>query len=469
MVPGMFTIGGDYGNVASSYMRNLDLIQKRKQAADEAIDKWVGEQTKGLDQNAVRKQDREAFDNMYKDFVSYGIQNKKEIAKNPAARFDFQNRAKELFRFVEDSKNAAKEPEKAVGWLSDPEKRNKVNLEAVIGAISAHEQPLKVKDPYTGTWVDNLVRRKIDYTKNYWKVAPPDINKLFNEASQGKETFKEGLELIPNDPTTPEGRARIANFKIQQKFKISYTPESIKEIGVNAYNIVNSNPDTNDSYKNALENIKSTDKFKAYQDVLSKYFPGEQITDGASYAKAMALMKAEEMEDTKPLDVDDKAAIKAARDKDRARSEARADARAAMRLAEQEMPHVFDVISGSFSGPTGAVEKRGMFGTVRAPGGKIQNGVVLDKFGKKVNGTIPLSKEEVPAELAVTMKAIGYEPTEVNYMKVVDGAIQSIKIEGGPELNRNLIKAGQKKFSGSGKNPKMDWGGDNYGIFEDEE
>lgn len=464
MVPGMFTIGGDYGNVASSYMRNLDLIQKRKQAADEAIDKWVGEQTKGLDPNAVRKQDREAFDNMYKDFVSYGIQNKKEIAKNPAARFDFQNRAKELFRFVEDSKNAAKEPEKAVGWLSDPEKRNKVNREAVIGAISAHEQPLKVKDPYTGTWVDNLVRRKIDYTKNYWNVAPPDTNKLFNDVSLGKKTIETKGAYIPNDPNSPEGRARIANEKILRNVVSSYTPESIKEIGVNAYDVVSLNPELNDSYKNALENIKSTDEFKAYQDVLNEYFPGQQITDGASFAKAIALKKAKEREDVYTEEVTDESAQLRRRRAERARSEARADARAARAVAEGEMDNVLDVISTEYSGSGGK-----FFG--KAKGGKITNGVVTDIQGNLVNGTIVLTKQEIPAQVAAAMKSAGFELQNVNNVEVVDGRIQSIQPKGSPKVDRNMIYIGQKKYYRPKKGEQVIFGGgslDPLGINEEE-
>lgn len=466
MVPGMFSVGGDYSGVASSYMRGLDFAQKRKQAADAAIDKWITDQTTKIDPSVIRKSDREAFDEMYNNWVSYGIQNKKEIARNPAVRMDFQNMGRDLMRFVEDSKNATKDVAPAAGWLSDPDKRNKVNRQSVIDAISLHEQPLRIKDPTTGKYVDNPNRQKIDYTKNYWNVAPPDINKLFAQASAGKEKFKRLGDLIPNDENTPAGKARIANEKILRKVVISYTPESIKEIGENAYEAVSLNPELLESYENAFENIKSKDEFKAYQDVLSQYFPGQAITDGASFAKAIALKKAMEAQEVPdPEEVEDVAAKNERRKRERAESEARADQRAAIaRSSEQAMENVFDVINTEYSGGKGLVFPRNV-------GGKITKGVVTDSRGNLVTGFIDLSEDEIPANVSVPMNALGIKPGPINKIEVVDGRIISIQPVGGNKIDRSMIMLGQKEVYKPKKGERVSWGEgsiDPLGINEEE-
>jgi hypothetical protein len=439
MVPGMFKVGGDYSDIASQYVKNFNYIQEKRRAADDAFDKYIQTQTKTVDPNAVRSVDREAFDQMYKDWVGYGVKNKKRIVSDPNAKMEFENMGRSLSRFVEDSK----EQEKKKSPLSDAWRSGKVVREKAIEAIASHDQPLLIREPTTGQLIANPNRKSLDFTETIWNAKTPNIAEIVTKVGSGKKRIKiEGVPL-QNDPNTVEGRDRLNRYKMLRPIKEQYTPQSVKEIGDLSADYALSDESIKNGFDFEYENIKSKPEYDALNNAYKRYYGKDQnISDGLSYARAKGVLFAEKAGDMYEEEIEDTQRLDARSQARKAQSEARADARSRARSGGTPMPttNVFDVISTTYAG------------------GKIEKGKVLDVNGKPVTGVITLRSGEVPAELAVPMKSIGMEVGKSNLVKVKDGVIQSIKPGRLGEVSRSMILVGQQKFDTERKGEGYKWG-----------
>lgn len=448
MVPGMFKVGGDYSDIAAQSVKNFNYIQEKRKAADNAFDKYIETQSKTVDPNAVRPVDREAFDTMYKDWINYGIKNKKRIVSgDPAAKMESDAMLRGLSRFVDDSKTELK---KELVQLPEVWKSGKVVRVKGIEATEAASRPMLIKDPTTGKLIPNPQRKSLDFTEPIWNAKTPNVSEIVNKIGTGKKRIKiEGVPL-QNDPNTVEGRDRLNRYKTLRPIREEYTPQSIKEIGDLTAEYALSDESIKNGFDFEYENIKSQPEFDALNNAYKRYYGKDNnIFDGLSLAKAKGVLSAEKSGDMYEEEIDDTPRIMKKRESERAASEAKADRRAAARGGKgTPMPttNVFDVISTTYSG------------------GKIEKGSVLDANGKPVNGVITLTSGEVPAQLAVPMKSLGIEVGRTNLVKVKDGKIVSIKPGRAGEIDRSMILVGQQKFDTERKGEGYRWDGGNEAV-----
>jgi len=424
MVPGMFKVGGDYSDIASQYVKNFNYIQEKRKAADDAFDKYIQTQAGKVDQNAVRSQDREALDGMYKDWVSYGIKNKKRIVSDPAAKMEFENKGRSLSRFVEDSKNE----EKKKSPLPEVYRSGKVVREKAIEAIASHDQPLLIKEPTTGQWIQNPNRKSLDFTETIWNAKTPNIAEIVTKVGSGKKRIKiEGVPL-QNDPKTAEGRDRLNRYKMLRPIKEQYTPQSVKEIGDLTADYALSDESIKNGFDFEYENIKSKPEYDALNNAYKRYYGKDQnISDGLSYARAKGVLFAEQAGDMYEEEIEDTQRLDARSQARKAQSEARADARS----GGVPSVNVFDVIDVGLPDPS-------------------------------YTGTLNLPNNKVPAKLRLAMKGIGYEPgfNGVDIL-VENGQIIGVAPAGfaggltkaNAPITREEILIGQQKAG-----QKIDWG-----------
>ena len=424
MVPGMFKVGGDYSDIASQYVKNFNYIQEKRRAADDAFDKYIQTQTKTVDPNALRSVDREAFDQMYKDWVGYGVKNKKRIVSDPNAKMEFENMGRSLSRFVEDSK----EQEKMKAPLPEMWKSGKVVREKAIERIASHDGPLLIKEPTTGRLIKNPNRKSLDFTETIWNAKTPNIAEIVNKVGSGKKMNEITGAALPNDPNTAEGQWRIANYKVLRPVKKEYTTESIKEIGDLTAEYALSDESIKNGFDFEYENIKLKPEYDALNSVYKRYYGVNQnISDGLSLARAKGALFAEKAGDVSNVEANDEARILQRQANQRAASESRADRRA----SGTPSVNVFDVIDVGLPDPS-------------------------------YTGTLNLPNNKVPAKLRLAMKGIGYEPG----FNGVDILVENGKIIGAAPagfaggltkanapITREEILIGQQKAG-----QKIDWG-----------
>lgn len=423
MVPGMFKVGGDYSDIASQYVKNFNYIQEKRRAADDAFDKYIQTQTKTVDPNALRSVDREAFDQMYKDWVGYGVKNKKRIVSDPNAKMEFENMGRSLSRFVEDSK----EQEKMKAPLPEIWKSGKVVREKAIERVASHDGPLLIKEPTTGRLIQNPNRKSLDFTETIWNAKTPNIAEIVNKVGSGKKMNEITGAALPNDPNTAEGQWRIANYKVLRPVKKEYTTESIKEIGDLTAEYALSDESIKNGFDFEYENIKLKPEYDALNSVYKRYYGVNQnISDGLSLARAKGALFAEKAGDVSNVEANDEARILQRQANQRAASESRADRRA----SGTPSVNVFDVIDVGLPDPS-------------------------------YTGTFNLPTNKVPAKLTLAMQGLGYQPgfngvdLQVENGKIVSAAPAGFVGFGkkSAPITREEILIGQQKAG-----QKIDWG-----------
>jgi hypothetical protein len=456
MVPGMFKWGGDLSDIAYRWEKGQDAIRQRKKAADAAFDKYLKEQERTASDEGIREKDREAFKGIYNDLVKYGVENKKLINSDPSVKADFERRWKSLSYFAEDSK-AAKEKAKPLADILQ-NKRDQIVEKDVIDAIDAHEQPLLVKDK-TGAWVKNPNRIEIDYKKDYFNPKPIDVPALMQKWTYGKKPIQTKGITLENDPNTPEGRDRISREVVIQPIEISYSPETIKEIGQNAEQSILLDAGLATRFKKELDNLGKTENKKRYLElsaVLNDKFPGETIDSPQKLAKAMALEEAIKAKEIQKPEITDKKAELARRDRERKQAQVQANKRAKMRASVGELTNPFDRINATFTG------------------GSVKNGVVTDASGKPFTGEIELKENQIPPYLRVGLSGLSLKAGAKNKFTVKDGVIQDMTpgrsmtnmFATPPKITRDDISAGIELKLPSAKRGVFGGGGEDDNPLE---
>lgn len=434
-----------FGNIkydAEPLMRTYALIEKKREAMNQAFDKYLESQAKNVNLNEIRKQDREAFQEMYNELKSAGISNKKRIMNDRQARLEYEKGWNMLSNFASQSKEEEKAKQPYLSKLASRDGREQFNMQRFGEALASHDLPMFTKNQ-DGAYIVNPNRKTLDIMGDYFDPKPIKFPELFSNWSKNKERIALKGAYQKNDPNTPEGRDLIKNEKRKQIMTKGFTPEAVKEIGANAFEDVKSNEAVLSFYEREYQNIKNTQELLDLDVTLKKYFPNETINSAPLLAKAKALKAAEDASETYFDIVDDEEAKLARRKKERAESERRADNRARRSQAGGggTTANAFDVVNGKYSG------------------GTIVNGRVLDASGNPVNGTITLTRDEVPAEISVPLrKGLGMTVGSKNTLEVKDGKIQSIQPAKGSKVSRAMILIGQQKFDAEPKGSGFDWG-----------
>lgn len=435
MTPGIFKIGGDYSDIASSYAKN---VEARRKAASEAFDRYFNEQLKAIDPNAVRPQDRAAFDALYKEWKDVGIANKKAILSNPAAKRAHEDMFANLSRFVQDSKARTEGRKPLLSILDDKQNQYRINFPKAFAAMDAHDRPLKIQDA-SGKWIDNtpifddkgnLVSGSmaIDFKQNFWNPTPVDKTKFFNSVTLGRQPVKVIGDPIPNDPkVNPRAQSLLSRFEILQPEITEYPRETIIQMGKDAEALVLRSPEYEDGFNAELQTLSK----KQYDELLAtlqNYFPGEDIKTAAQLAKAQTIKYAVDQRKQENAVVPDKNRLEKRRLSERAQD--RAERRR----------------SGGDEGPSVNVYD-----------------VIYDDAGIPANytGTYNLPRSKVPAKLRLAMGGIGYKPgfggvdLEVQNGKIISAAPSGFSSFGNPTapITRDEILIGQQKAGA-----KINWG-----------
>lgn len=241
-------------------------LQAKRQAQEQAKNDTFDEYIRGLNTkiNSAGKRiaDMPAFEDMYKKWVQYGIENKDKILKNDLpTKIAFDSQYQNLLNLTNESKSAEEEKKPFVEMLIDPAKRSKLSSN-VFGAVQSHDLPLYVKNE-KGEYVRNPERKRIDYTSNLFDPQF-DMAKGFEGWSKGMTKGEKVGEVLRRDPIT--GRAIVATTK-------EFTPEQIKQVSINAARSVKDNNEYGNYYQQRYEHLKD-DEYKvlneAYQSVYGK-------------------------------------------------------------------------------------------------------------------------------------------------------------------------------------------------------
>jgi hypothetical protein len=415
-----------FGNIkydAEPLMRTYALIEKKREAMNQAFDKYLESQAKNVNLNEIRKQDREAFQDMYDELKSAGIANKKRILNDRQARLEYEQGWNMLSNFASQSKEEEKAKQPYLSKLASRDGREQFNMERFGKALASHDLPMFTKDQ-SGAYVSNPSRKSLDMMGDYFDPKPIKFPELFSNWSKNKERIELKGGYVKNDPNTPEGRDLIKREKIKQTVTKGFTPVAIKEIGVNAFEDVKSNEPVLSFYEREYQNIKNTQELLDLDVTLKKYFPNETINSAPLLAKAKALKAAEEASDTYfDIVTDDEAQLSR-------RKRERAEDRSSSGGGTPDV-NVFDVIDVNLPNPS-------------------------------YSGSLKVPTNKVPAKLLLAMKGLGYSSgfSGVEF-QVQNGKIMSVSPAGftsfgkpSAPITRDEILIGQQKAG-----TKIDWGG----------
>lgn len=221
--------------------------EAKQKAEQEAIDSYIKEYSKNLTPTGMKTNDIPDFLQMQQEFRS--LSNKYKSTKNPLDRLALDKKADEMFLFINESKGAVEEGKQPTSTLADPNKRNKVDFEALARDLDLHNLPLK--DPN---------RKKLGALSNYFYPEQFDEVGTFNEASKGIEKSELGTTVVKGQKIIPVG----------------YNENAIKSIAENYLKLVDINLAATNYYKGKLKNLPAEKVVEAIARV-KKYYPTLQI------------------------------------------------------------------------------------------------------------------------------------------------------------------------------------------------
>ena len=171
----VFTLGAvqfDTSRLANLEGQILAKREAKRQAEQEAIDKYMMEQGGKLTPTGVRTDDLPGFEERRKAWVDFSLKNKSQIKSDPLIRAEADRLFNNTLAYIQASKNEEEKVKPAKTMLADPTKRNQLNTEAVISDIALHDLPL-----------DNPNRKSIDYNAAWYRPASFDFNDEFAKAA----------------------------------------------------------------------------------------------------------------------------------------------------------------------------------------------------------------------------------------------------------------------------------------------
>lgn len=222
---------------------------KRALAEQEAIDKYVVEIGKNLTPTGMKVNDIPDYLKMQQEFRE--LSDKYKTSRNPFDKLALNNKADEMFLFINESKGAVKEGEQPTSTLGDASKRNQVDFETLAKDLELHNLPLR--DPN---------RKKIGALSNYFFPQQFDEVGVFNEAAKGIDKSELGTTIVKGQKIIPVG----------------YGENAIRSIAENYVKLVDINPTAISYYKGKLKNLPAEKIAEAVARV-KKYYPQLEIDD----------------------------------------------------------------------------------------------------------------------------------------------------------------------------------------------
>lgn len=222
---------------------------KKSLAEQEAIDKYVVEIGKNLTPTGMKVNDIPDYLKMQQELRE--LSDKYKSSRNPFDKLALNNKADEMFLFINESKGAVKEGEQPTSTLGDASKRNQVDFETLAKDLELHNLPLR--DPN---------RKKIGALSNYF--FPQQFNEVsvFNEASKGIKESEFGATIVKGEKFIP----------------VRYGEDAIRSIAENYVKLVDIDPTGVNYYKGKLKNLPAEQIAEAVARV-KKYYPTLDIDE----------------------------------------------------------------------------------------------------------------------------------------------------------------------------------------------
>lgn len=242
----------------------------RKQAREEAIDKYYQNLPNTINDKGVRDQEIEGLNTMKNDIYSFAQQNK-EALRNPkkdngAAQFTLQKKFRDASAYAQESKNRTATAVKLSQLRGNPKYDYIFRDPKIIDKIAAHEAPIGTEGA-EGINFDQLT------------LPPPpfDANKYLT-----------GIKIKPN-PTEPEYKDipgdKLNRLEITGK---KFSPEDLNSLHIQAQTELENNPSFEKQIK---ENVEANPKIAAQMaDIFQKHYGHPVETEGdlaAAYTLSM--------------------------------------------------------------------------------------------------------------------------------------------------------------------------------------
>lgn len=236
----VFTLGAvqfDTSRLANLEGQILAKREAKRQAEQEAIDKYLMDLGGKLTPTGVRTDDLPGFEARRKAWTDFSMNNKSEIKSNPLVRAQADKLYNDALSYIQASKNEEEKAKAAKNMLVDPSKRNQLNTRALIEDISLHDRPL-----------DDPNRKSIDYNAAWYRDPSFDFIKEFSEAAKGQP--KSFLRVIPGSQNRVLGTVSTEE---------GWTPKSINAIADNFVRSVRDNPDKYEYYVRRAKTLSPAD------------------------------------------------------------------------------------------------------------------------------------------------------------------------------------------------------------------
>lgn len=389
----VFTLGAvqfDTSRLANLEGQILAKREAKRQAEQEAIDKYLMDLGGKLTPTGVRTDDLPGFEARRKAWTDFSMNNKSEIKSNPLVRAQADKLYNDALSYIQASKNEEEKAKAAKNMLVDPSKRNQLNTRALIEDISLHDRPL-----------DDPDRKSIDYNAAWYRDPSFDFIKEFSEAAKGQP--KSFLRVIP------ESQNKILGTVSTEE---GWTPKSINAIADNFVRSVRDNPDKYEYYVRRAKTLSPADLADLNKELVGTGMIADD-DDPLAVAYADVLRQA-------------RSAIDVVQKPDTELQQKRAMERSAARAAQEEkvQGNAFDEID-------------------------FENMVKGVQFAQDFTGTIPTKGDKLPQSVKSALSAIGYniDSEDDVEVKMKDGQVIEIKAKGNSPVSRNTMMNAQLKFS----------------------
>lgn len=162
----------------------------RKQARDEAIDKYYQNLPNTINDKGVRDQEIEPLNNMKADLFNYGIKNRDALRKGDGAALqEMQKKFREIQTYAQESKNRTATAEKLSKLRGNPKYDYIFRDPKLIDKIAKHEAPVGVQDS-----------EAINFDQLTFPPAPFDRAKYIGGIKIKPNPTSPTYQDIPNDP-----------------------------------------------------------------------------------------------------------------------------------------------------------------------------------------------------------------------------------------------------------------------------
>lgn len=426
---GLYT-GGVVDLNPNVYMNIALQAQAKRQAKEEAIDRYYRDLPSKINDKGVRDQDRPYIEELRNDIYNYGISNRQALAKGSgAAQLEMEKKFRKAAEVIAQSQALSKKSlERGKMYLSK-DNRWVLDDDAFMAAEDLESRP--INDPEHREMDMALLLQNRPFNQQSYQSKVKGLFPYSEEISQRKANPNNPIEEIvttvpklSNDTKRNLYAYAADQFHSDKSFRKhiqeNITPDLLSDLNEISQNVfghpINSDEDIAAAYTiTQIPNKPYKEKFQ--NDVKAKM----------DYAQAQK----KEMESVRNRNIINRAALR-----QRLGLQPNTDNEGiAFDETGQNQDVKFTVLTKKFGIP------------FAYPGGRISKGVVLDSDGNvQKDGEIIISKEDLPVNV---ITALGKEkitlPKNVTVI-VKDGAIDAIKTPNNGVVNRQGMSNLQKSF-----------------------